>query len=245
MTMPMEFEEPREVPWSRLVETKCRKCGEAPAFAIPEKAHIARCIECGREDAGIDWPWFTPVGVWHPTVRFGTYAVTLPPEVREAYPAPEVTTRGGWPPDIAVPSPAALLAEHAREASWEVRLAYSRGCAPHGSTGRPLGLKHYISLRFGGHPMTDCQAYAVYSKSVTGGTWSWEDICIWGPDLRPFGMCSLAELKDWLTERDIPIMPMLAWVDMIRTDREKAEAARKLKAATTVKKLTSKRESGG
>ena len=246
MTAPMEFEEPELITASHLVRTVCRLqvcCEGAEALAVPEKAEVAGCGPCLAARAGAGGVYEGKPG---PVVRFGTYGVELPPEVREAYPVPELTSRQVVA-RVTWPAPVLALAEFAREASWEVRTAASRGCMPHGTTGRPGALKHLISLRFGGHPMTDRQAYAVYSKSVAGvGTWTWGSVWIWGPDLPPFGMCGQGELKEYLLRMAMQMPADVAdWVDVIRDRVLAAEVARKEKAKTTVKKATSKRESGG
>jgi hypothetical protein len=28
------------------------------------------CVECRRNLCAIDWPWFEPIGEWHPTVGY-------------------------------------------------------------------------------------------------------------------------------------------------------------------------------
>jgi hypothetical protein len=242
-SMEFEFEDPELIVASHLVRTTCRICGTAEALAVPEKAEVAGCAPClaARVGAG---------GVYEgkpvPVVRFGTYGVELPPEVREAYPVPEAESRTPWPYGMEFPAPIDALALFACSAGWKVKVAYSRGRMPHGSTGRPGALKHLISLRFGGHPMTDRQAYAVYSKSVTGaGTWSWSSVWIWGPDLPPFGMCGQLDFRVYLKEIVILEKPYVAtWVGGVRRRVTEAEVARKLKAKTTVKKTASKENAG-
>lgn len=162
-----EFEEPEPVEASHLVMTRCCVCRTAPAAATPEHARDAMCIECGREKAGVIYPWFEPFGEWHPTVGYWTRPCE-PPVVRAGlaeHPAPSVSSRDG----VAAVYPSAVLkvAQRAREAGWEVRQQYSRGCGVHGSTGRPLAEADWYGLIFYGHPMTDARAHAVYS----GGSW--------------------------------------------------------------------------
>jgi len=117
----------------------------------------------------------------------------------QRHPEPEV--RGAWGvemPEMA-PDPVLKLAEVARGAGWEVRVSYARGAGVHGATGRPTAVRHSIAVTFGRHPMTDAQAVATYVRPAAGsGTWTWESVWLWGPELKHFGLCSLAELKEWL-----------------------------------------------
>ncbi len=151
---------------------------------------------------------------------------------REPFPVPLLSSRDECPDpaERLAPLPVLKLAEFAREYSWEVRTQYSQGNMPHAVTGRPGILKDLIALRFGAHPMTDRQAYAVYARQAWPpvGKWSWSSVMIWGPDLPPFGGCGITELKNYLSEPDTPTLPMLAWVDLIKRD---AENAAKLRAA--------------
>lgn len=159
------------------------------------------------------------------------WEATLPILAAEAFPAPLHHSRESFPAHMGAklfPAPVLKLATFAREYSWEVRTQYSQGCMPHAITGRPGALKALIGLRFGAHPMTDRQAYAVYSRPVSGGAWTWASVAIWGPDLPPYLGCGITELKEYLSEPDIPVIPLLAWVAMIKKGR--AEHAAEVKA---------------
>lgn len=116
---------------------------------------------------------------------------------RAMFPEPQVTSRDIQPMAVA-PAPVMKLAEFAREHSWEVRTQYSQGNFPHSITGRPGALKDVIGVRFGAHPVTDRQAYAIYARNASGGTWSWESFMVWGPDLPPAKLYLLAELQAYL-----------------------------------------------
>jgi hypothetical protein len=116
---------------------------------------------------------------------------------RELFPQPRLTSRDIPPMDVA-PTAVLKLAEYAREHSWEVRTQYSQGHFPHAITGRPGVLKDVIGVRFGAHPVTDRQAYAVYSRNASGGTWAWTSFMVWGPDLSPAKLYDLAALKAYL-----------------------------------------------
>lgn len=54
-------------PVSHLGKTVCAGCG-VPVMSTEEQQDSARCIDCGREGQGIDWPASGMVGEWHPTV---------------------------------------------------------------------------------------------------------------------------------------------------------------------------------
>src|SRR6187402_2473762 len=89
----MEFEEPELITASHLVRTVCRLqlcCEGAEALAIPEKVEVAGCGPCLAARAGAGGVYEGKPG---PVVRFGTYGVELPAEVREAYPVPEYAGR--------------------------------------------------------------------------------------------------------------------------------------------------------
>ncbi len=148
---------------------------------------------------------------------------------REPFPEPRSTSRVPLRDRIQAPMPVLKLAGFAREHSWEVRTQYSRGCMPHVTTGRPGALKELIGLRFGAHPMTDRQAYAVYSRpAMAGAVWTWSSVMIWGPDLPPFSGCGIIELKAYLMMcAETDGVPMNRWV---RDLKSIAENAAKLRA---------------
>lgn len=232
-----EFEEAddsRPIENSHLVRTRCKGCGEAEAVCVPERRRTARCGACALTEAGADGAQH---GVPGPVVRFGIFAMSPPAEVVAEFPKPSYVGPVGWSEvleQIQVPQPVLSLAEYARENSWEVRAQYTRGRFPHSTTGRPGAEKHVISLRFGEHPMTDRQAYAIYASSVTGAAaWAWGSIAVWGPDLPPFLGCGVTELREFLScdagaqfERGIE-----AWVRDIKRRQGDAEQARKAREA--------------
>lgn len=237
----LEFEEPEPIEASHLVSTQCRDCG-SKALSVPERARKARCGTCAHSAAGAGT---AVVGKPGPVVRYGTFALPIPEEVREVYPHPTyVGPVGKVSPVLVVagdgdalredtefmqcPQPVMSLAEYARENSWEVRCQYTRGRLPHGSTGHPGAEKHVISLRFGGHPMTDRQAYAVYARAVSGGTWAWQSVAVWGPALPPYLGCGITELRTYLGEgATFHDAGMLKWIGERKAELANGEAARK------------------
>lgn len=206
MTDLYEFEEAEPIESSHLVRTGCMKCGTPlAARCVPERVRTARCGACILKDSGADGRTHGKVG---PVIRYGTFALTPPEEVIAEYPTPtylgpvfavsgEPLVMQGEP----VPTSVMKLAEYAREQSWEVRAQYTRGCFPHATTGRPGAEQHVISLRFGGHPMTDRQAYAIHSRAVAGdGAWTWKSVAVWGPDLPPYLGLGITGLEAFLDE---------------------------------------------
>lgn len=238
MTELFEFEEAddsRPIENSHLVRTRCKRCGEAEALCVPERRQTAVCGACALTEAGADGAQH---GVPGPVVRFGIFATGPLAEAVETFPPPTYVGPVGWDEVldqefVQVPQAVLSLAEYARENSWEVRAQYTRGRFPHGTTGRPGAEKHVISLRFGGHPMTDRQAYAIYATSVAGTpAWTWGSIAIWGPDLPPFLGCGVTELREYLGGVGlIESFDVNVWVRDIKRGREFAERARKAREA--------------
>lgn len=157
---------------------------------------------------------------------------------REPFPAPRRTSRDDpttW--HLLYPAPVLKLAEFAREHSWEVRTQYSQGHMPHATTGRPGPLRDLIALRFGAHPMTDRQAYAVYSRPAGGGTWTWGGVMIWGPDLPPYGGCGITELREYLGDHAFndSTSQVLSWAIAVKEHRAEQEAAVKAKPKAPAK----------
>lgn len=149
-------------------------------------------------------------------------------EQRAAHPAPTVSSRDGV---AGVYPPAVLkMAERAREAGWDVRQQYARGCSMHGSTGRPLAEADSYALIFFGHPLTDAGAYAVYR----GG--GWKSINIAG---RALG--SVTDLAQWLAAGGQVATDWFEAVAQRMRDAEQAKKAAPKKAAAGAKR----RESGG
>lgn len=157
---------------------------------------------------------------------------------REPFPAPEFTSRDQDQQPEILPGPVMKLAEFAREAGWEVRVQASQGCLPHSTTGRPGTPKDLIGVRFGGHPMTDRQAYAIYSRAAKGGTWTWSSVMLWGPDLPAYGGGGLEHLNRFLFDPTMSTEEAIALVDSIKALRAQQEAAKK--ARPKVQKANSK-----
>jgi hypothetical protein len=139
---------------------------------------------------------------------------------RRAHPEPEEV--GEWVRELSdVPSAVLKLAERAREASWDVELRYARGTGVHGSTGAPTSLRHSIAVR-AARPIDGAQIRAVYASPVRGAAaWSWVSVWIWSPELPHFGLCSQAELVEWIEG----VTGLGAWVAGIRERVRAAEEA--------------------
>jgi hypothetical protein len=206
-------------------------------MSSPRSTIEALCIECRYEDCGTG-ARYDPQGEWHPSVGYPSpgsgWNLAPGPELPDPYPSPVMHSRRPLPLTFIAPSPVRLLAEFAREHSWEVRTQYSQGNVPHGVTGHPGPLRDLIGLRFGEHPITPRQAYAIYSRTASGGTWTWSSVMIWGPDLPPFGGCGVTELKAYLMMPDASTEALKTWVEDIRTIRsngvdltKRRQAARK------------------
>lgn len=196
-----EFEEPEPVEASHLLRVNCCACGTPrSALAAPGQERVARCAGCmgTSVSGGIGNFGYTPA-VGYPSHPAPSGDENVCPVCRVtsrkkecnwlrpgAHPAPSVSSRAHWGAEY--PSAVLKLAERAREALWEVRQQYARGCGVHGGTGRPLAEADSFALVFYGHPLTDAGAYAVYS----GG--SWKSINIAG---RALG--TVTDLDHWLS----------------------------------------------
>lgn len=212
-----------------LRETYCR-CGEL-VMESPRSTIESMCMECRRIQEGVTWTGDRGLGEWHPTVGYlspgSGWRQSLPLLAMENFPAPTCTSRDD-PASFSVPAPVLALAEYARGASWSVRVQVSQGRFPHGTTGKPGGLKDVIGVRFGANPGTDRQAYAVYAASVGKADWSWTSVMIWGPDLPPYGGCGIAELKAYLEYAARASAAALAdWVDDLKSVKVNGEVLRK------------------
>jgi hypothetical protein len=211
-----------------LIETACR-CG-VTVMRSPRSTIEALCMECRYADTGA-FPRFDPHGPWHPTVGYPAPGQGVRPlqPAAEAFPAPQLTSReiSDIGHDLA---PVAHLAALAQEYGWGVKIQSSRGNMPHGTTGKPTALRNLIGVRFGGHVDTPRQAYAVYSKPVAGGTWTWSSVYIWGPDLPPYGGCGITELREFITFARTEDYSLAAWVADIKAFRVVQEEHRKIAA---------------
>lgn len=155
------------------------------------------------------------------------YAVT-----REPFPAPVVSSLDALASLLAeprsAPKPCVDLENFARGHGWDVRMQYAQGNYPHAITGRPGALKDSIALRFGAHPLTDRQAYAVYVRNAKpAGTWAWEFTSIWGPDLPPYTGCGITEIKAFLTMSPVTSGEVMKlWVEELRLIKINGEGLR-------------------
>lgn len=134
------------------------------------------------------------------------------------YPDPERLSTQEWPEGILTPTPVDLLRQRAAQRDWRMDVRYSRGRFPHATTGRPGGVRHVIGCRFA-HDESMRQAYAVYSRPVSSGAWSWDSRWIHGMDLMPFHLNYVAELELYLQE---PLMPPLTLWYSLELVRERA-----------------------
>jgi hypothetical protein len=102
------------------------------------------------------------------------------------------------------------------------------GSPPQARTGRPTALKQLVALRFGAHPMTDRQAYAVYESPASRSTWKPRSVMIWGPDLPPYAHCGVEALRLFLAEKALrPAAEVRTWVRGMERERRASEAFRK------------------
>jgi hypothetical protein len=159
-------------------------------------------------------------------------------------PAPEVSSRAPWPGDFGPPpGPVLKLAQDGREAGWEVLTAYSRG---YGLMYRgSWQCEERISLRFGLHPKTGRQAYAIYRRTAgeKAGAWTWHQVYLWGPDLTPFGLCTVTDLRYFLAAGG---RVSQAWLWGVALDHNMRHTVAEWRIKTRPKKASKIRaESGG
>lgn len=224
-----EIEEPddvREIENSHLINVRCVRCG-AKALCASESAEKALCTDCHGQSVVL--PAAGRSAGYTPVVRFGVTPHVAAPEERVLYPKPVVTSVQAPPPDMLVPASVIALHGLAAEYGWQWALTYSRGWMPHGSTGRPTAERHLLAVRIGGHPLNDRQAYAVYSKPVSGGTWAWSSVWCWGPKVPPcsMGITDLKEVHLMMPDSsDEVINTVHAELREIRANSEKLRKAR-------------------
>lgn len=235
--------EAEPVPASGLMLTKCRGCGGPDVLAVPHMVPVAVCEMCR-------WAGVKPAG--EPIEREAVqglccFPMPLIEEARERsqHPAPgEVGHWGDGREDA--PGPVVSLAEAARRAGWQCEVRYARGNGVHGSTGRPTSLRHSFAMRFGGHPLSRCEARAVYVRPAAGsGAWAWGSVWLWGPAVPFFGWASVAGLKVWLAAGGA-VEP--EWYAEVRGLAELAEALRREAVKRRAEDAPAKRkpkESGG
>lgn len=187
MSFELEIEDDRFIPIenSHLSWGRCT-CG-ARALVAPGVRRV-RCASCLVQETGAGQGVAELAGRYAPVVGYPLGRGVAPVAQRLEYPAPEVTSRDPWDGD-GCPSAVAKLAERAREASWDVRVQRSRGCAPHATHGRPGALKSWFAVVM---RREDWHAYAVHD----GGGWA--SVMLWGRDLPWFAAASITDLAEWI-----------------------------------------------
>lgn len=191
MTAPFEPEEVEAVVLtvdnSHLVRASCVRC-KAPALCDPTQISKALCTGClgqGSAFAPGELPHSVPTG--YPI----TYGRGEHESARERSQHPETEYAGEWSyplfvvTGIEIPDPVHLLCRTAQASGWEVRIRYSRGNGQHATTGKPTALSHLLAVAVGRREGTGRQGVAVYVRPVSGGTWTWKTVYVWGPDLSP------------------------------------------------------------
>jgi hypothetical protein len=159
-------------------------------FSVPEHALDAMCLNCARDDAGVDWEWFAPIGEWHPTVDYRDMDKAIAPSVEcEPYPAPEVTSRDGMT-SAGAGKAVGDLERLAQRFGYAAEVTYARGCFPNGATGRPGTVKDSLAVRM---TQGSVRAVAVY---VGGSTWSWDTLTVQRPGAWPARFETLAGFLD-------------------------------------------------
>lgn len=199
---------------------RCSTCGYF------REDHVTEGLRCPNADRGTFKVTPAPaVRDWH------GMTVTIPvPKVKEVgkFPAPVRTSREIGEPLVSEPVAVAKLRMDAERLGWRVIQQYSRGSLPHSTTGRPGAKKDLYALRFGGHPSTARQAFAIYSRNVAGGAWSWSSMMVWGPDLPPYPYFNLALMTQFLREGPgMTAEQMQAWIQDLRETSAAADAWRK------------------
>jgi hypothetical protein len=137
-------------------------------------------------------------------------------------PAPEWTSRDGWPAGVTCPSGALTLARRARRAGWSVQITYARGTW---TSGR---LCESVAVRCA-HPVTGLCAVAIYRRTagddeVGAGSWGVDRVVV-----RPAGdvMHSVPKLELAKTLLDGDGGVPDGWMDAVRASRDARDVARK------------------
>lgn len=149
--------------------------------------------------------------------------------MREAFPAPEVTSRDPWDGVTGAPSAVLKLAESARATSWIVGVQRSKGCAPHASHGAPGAVKWRYAVRLG---RVGANAYAVYDAEAE----AWKSVMLWGDARTWFACASVTDLGEYIRAGG---MMDDSWYDAIR---ERVRVANERKKAAAVSRPKTKRE---
>lgn len=247
--MPLEFEEAPEVDaGERLITVPCSACRKVSVAAVREHAHDAMCLECSMAKHGA-------VDLWNLT---GHARFAAPGSDTEAYGRigagvrpPEPAEERSPPPIVAgkvlpyfgmpeVPGAVTSLAEAARGWGWSTKIMHSRGFGPKKWRGA-WQEEELFSVRFGAHSGTPRQAYAVYRTIAGRASWTWRSVWVWGPDLSPFGMFGITELRDYLREgprrSDAEVLALCA---RVRTAKLESASEAKARAADAPKKSKAK-----
>lgn len=156
------------------------------------------------------------------------------------YPAPEHTSRDPWPDGLETPGPVANLRKLAESYGWSVRVMYSRGCHPHGTTGRPTAVSGWFGVQ-ALHPESRARMVAVYGTRAA----SWNSVHL----MTSREITSRGTVTDALEFVRLcgRVLDLPSWVSARITQRERiakeraaARPPRQRKAGTSAK-----REHGG
>lgn len=156
------------------------------------------------------------------------------------YPAPEHTSRDPWPAGLDMPGPVAGIRRVAQSHGWSVRVLYSVGSHPHGTTGRPTAVASWFGVQML-HPGTRARVVAVYNGRSS--TWSTVHLMTRG-EITSQG--SITDAHEFVTLSG-RVLELRTWVAARITQRERVAKERALKRPPRESKAgTSKRrESGG
>lgn len=156
------------------------------------------------------------------------------------YPEPVHTSRDPWPDGVTVPGPVAGIRDVAREHGWSVRVMYSRGCHPHGTTGRPTALASWFGVQML-HPESRARVVAVYNGRSS--TWSTVHLMTRG-EITSRG--SITDAHEFVTLAG-RVLDLRTWVAARITTRERIAAERAAKRTPRVKAsgTSKRREHGG
>lgn len=214
---------------THLGESQCIDCGTL-VMCVQDQTDNARCMDCGRKNAGVNWPAGGPIGKWHPGLgypKLGWGAPRLPEAPADRPPQPEVTSRQGQPSGAGMPASVESLVTYGRASGWQFKIQYSLGYAT-----KYLGRwqqEEQWGVRF------EREGYGCFAvhRSIAGReSWTWNSVWVWGADLLPFGQCGVTELKAWLED---PGMPP-EWYEKIVTRRlEQKERAKARPASKKAK----------
>jgi hypothetical protein len=200
-----EFEEAEGADLGRIEagrEQRCDTCGGA-SYTGP------RCTRCTYASASAP-PW--PVGREPSGRENGAEPVSLvPPE----FVCPK------WQCPHEVPGPVSDLWDYAYGLGWHVERRHSRGRVV-GGMGKQLAAAELWSVRF---RRGEWAGYAVRRDDA------WDSTCISGAALPPVLGIGVQKLRDWLAIPSAPDgKPVTEWVAEIRSEKAKADLAKKIRA---------------